>query len=95
MPSKKRTPRKKATYPVFLSAIRLVIQLSDTPHNRAVMDRVHAAMKAEPVQGPNAALKREDVKILSVLTTPTNQSTEPCPSNPPPSPSSPAAGPSA
>jgi hypothetical protein len=79
MPSKKKTPAKKKAPPVAAATacspfappmIRLVIQLVDTPHNRAVMDSIHAAAKAAKVQGPHAALKREDVIVHSLLTTP-------------------------
>ncbi len=50
--------------------IRLVIQLVDTPHNRAVMDNIHDIAKTTSVQGTHAALKRENVQVLTLLTTP-------------------------
>ena len=49
--------------------IRLVVQLVDTPRNREVMDILQATAKATAVQGPHAAIKREDVQILALYTT--------------------------
>lgn len=49
--------------------IRLVVQLVDTPRNREVMDMLQATAKTTAVQGPHAAIKREDVQILALHTT--------------------------
>ena len=58
--------------------IRLVVQLVDTPRNREVMDILQATAKATAVQGPHAAIKREDVQILALHTTrpPQNDQTQ-------------------
>lgn len=59
-----------------LRMIRLVVQLTDTPNNRRVVDALQHAAKATAVQGPHAAIKREDVQILSLFTTPPRQNVE-------------------
>jgi len=52
-----------------LRLIRLVMQLSDTKHNRKVMDRVQLAAQNSAVQSPYASIKRENVTIAQLLTT--------------------------
>jgi hypothetical protein len=52
-----------------LRMIRLVIQLVDTPGNRAAMDAIHGYAKKKKLQGPHGALKRENVQVIELQTT--------------------------
>jgi hypothetical protein len=65
-----------ATYSPTLRMIRLVIQLVDTPGNRAAMDAIHGYAKKKKFHGPHGALKRENVQVIELQTTRPRKSPE-------------------
>jgi len=70
------TPRSSAVAAAPLKMIRLVVQLKDIPINRRVIEALREAAKATAVQGPNGAIKMEDVQILSIHTAQPRQNAE-------------------